>query len=139
MNIQLPVVLWTVICFLVLMLILKNLLFKPVFQVLDQRKKKLAEAEKKKEAIEALEKEHEIRLALFEADAKIQHENYIKSELKLIKIKSRTELEEAKNGRAARLDEARKNAEAEKEEIKNAFRESSDEIVKAFAKRLIEN
>ncbi len=139
MNIQLPVVLWTVICFLILMLILKNLLFKPVFQVLDQRKKKLAEAEKKKEAIEALEKEHEIRLALFEADAKIQHENYIKSELKLIKIKSRTELEEAKNGRAARLVEARKNAEAEKEEIKNAFRESSDEIVKAFAKRLIEN
>ena len=139
MNIQLPVVLWTVICFLVLMLILKNLLFKPVFQVLDNRKKKLAEAEKKKEAIEALEREHEIRLALFEADAKIQHENYIKSELKLIKIKSRTELEEAKNGRAARLDEARKNAEAEKEEIKNAFRESSDESVKAFAKRLIEN
>ncbi len=139
MNIQLPVVLWTVICFLILMLILKNLLFKPVFQVLDRRKKKLAEAEKKKEAIEALEKEHEIRLALFEEDAKIQHENYIKSELKLIKIKSRTELEEAKNGRAARLVEARKNAEAEKEEIKNAFRESSDEIVKAFAKRLIEN
>ena len=139
MNIQLPVVLWTVICFLLLMLILKNLLFKPVFAVLDQRKKKLEQAQKKQEAIDAVIKEHEARLALFEEDAKIQRENYIKSELKLIKIKSRTELEEAKNGRAARLDEARKNAEAEKEAIRSSFRESSDEIVKAFAKRLIEN
>ena len=89
MNIQLPVLLWTVICFVVLMFILKNLLFKPVFQMLDQRKAKIAAAQKKKEDIYALHKEHEQRLALLEAYAKIQRENYIKSELKLIKIRSR--------------------------------------------------
>ena len=139
MNIQLPVVLWTVICFILLMLILKNLLFKPVFRVLDQRKAKIASAQKKKEEIEAIEKEHEKRLALFEEDARIQRENYIKSELKLIKISSRSALETAKSGRAARLDNARHSTAAVKEEIRKAFREASDEIVKAFAQRLIEN
>ena len=139
MNIQLPVVLWTVICFLVLMLILKNLLFKPVFEVLDRRKEKIAAAKRKQEEIAALEKEHEKRLALLEEDAKIQRENYIKSELKLIKIRSRTGLEAAKSGRAARIDDARRDAAAEKEEIRKAFRSSSDEIVKAFAQRLIDN
>ncbi len=139
MNIQLPVVLWTVICFLLLMLILKNLLFKPVFQVLDKRKEKIAAAKKKTEELAAMEKEHEARLAIFREDAKIQHENYVKSELKLIKISSRTELEAAKNGRAARLDEARRSTAAEKEEIRKAFQSASDEIVKAFAQRLIDN
>ena len=139
MNIQLPVVLWTVICFLVLMLVLRNLLFRPVFRILDQRKEKIAAAAKKKEEIAALEKEHEEKLALLEEDAKIQRENYIKSELKLVKIKSRQELEDAKSGRAARLDETRKNTAEAKEEIRKAFSRSSDEIVKAFAQRLIEN
>ncbi len=139
MNIQLPVVLWTVICFLLLMLILKNLLFKPVFEVMDKRKEKIANAKKKQAEIKALAKEHQERLAILEEDAKIQRENYIKSELKLIKIKSKTELEEAKNGRVTRLDEARISAENEKEEIKAAFHKSSDEIVKAFANQLIKS
>ena len=126
MNIQLPVLLWTVICFLVLMLVLRNLLFRPIFRILDQRKEKIAAAARKKEEIAALEKEHEEKLALLEEDAKIQRENYIKSELKLIKIKNRQDLEDAKSGRAARLAETRKNTAEAKEEIRKAFSSSSE-------------
>ena len=57
MNFQLSVIIWTVICFLILMAILKNLLFEPVLKVLDGRKEKLeaarakrAETEKKRSA-----------------------------------------------------------------------------------------
>ena len=48
MNIQLSVVLWTIICFVLLMLILHNLLFKPVLKVLDARREKIENVAAKK-------------------------------------------------------------------------------------------
>mgnify|MGYP002517687712 CR=1 FL=1 len=36
MNIQISVIIWTVICFVALMLILRNLLFKPLLDVMDK-------------------------------------------------------------------------------------------------------
>ena len=49
MNIQLPVMLWTVICFFVLMLVLDRLLFRPVLGMMHNRRKKMeyAAAERK--------------------------------------------------------------------------------------------
>ena len=47
MNIQPSVIVWTVICFLLLMIILKNLLFTPVLKMLDSRKAKVEAADKK--------------------------------------------------------------------------------------------
>ena len=52
MNIQVSVVLWTIICFVLLMLILHNLLFKPVLKVLDARREKIVNAAAKKAARE---------------------------------------------------------------------------------------
>ncbi len=137
MNIQLPVVLWTVICFLLLMLILRNLLFKPVLRVLDARKERIALAQKKKEELEALTKEHEKRLEIINEDAKIQRNNFINGELKLIRIQSKTQIEEEKAARFARVEEYKRVTETEKEAIKQHFSESVDEIAKAFAERLI--
>lgn len=136
MTIQPSVVIWTVICFILLMLILKYLLFNPIFEVMDKRKKRLQDAKKKLQEVEAAKYEHEKRLEIIEADAKIQRENLIKSELKMIQVKSKTELEEARNGRAERLEKAKDDAEKEKEAIRSTFLLSSDEIAKAFADRL---
>lgn len=44
MNIQVSVILWTVICFLALMLILQKLLFAPMFKCMDAREKRVADA-----------------------------------------------------------------------------------------------
>lgn len=137
MNIQLPVVIWTVICFLLLMLILKSLLFKPVLEVLDKRKERLARAEQKKAQIDALNAEHEKMLAIIREDEKIQRENYINGELKLIRIENKTRTEEEKNARFARVEEYKKVTEAEMEEIKKYFSESAEDIAKIFADRLI--
>ncbi len=49
MNIQISVMVWTVICFLLLTLILRNLLFKPLLSCMDQREKKISDARRKQQ------------------------------------------------------------------------------------------
>lgn len=136
MNIQLPVILWTVICFLLLMVILRNLLFKPVLALLDSRKKKLSDAKEKLETEKALTGEHEKRLAIIEEDAKIRRDNYIKSELEIIRIKSKEDIEKAKADRLKNTEEYKAVTEKEKEKIIEVYNKSSEEIVKAFADSL---
>ena len=52
MTIQISIAIWTVICFILLMIILRNFLFKPVLKVLDDRKQRLENARlKEKEQI----------------------------------------------------------------------------------------
>lgn len=137
MNIQFSVVIWTVICFLVLMAVLKFLLFTPVIELLDKRKEKINNARLKKEKEAEIIKEHEIRLAIIEEDKKIQQENLIKSELELIRVKNKQDTEDAKARRLERTEAYINKTEKEKEDIRNTFISSSDKIVKAFADRLI--
>jgi len=137
MNIQLPVVIWTVICFLVLMLILKFLLFAPVLSLLDKRKEKIRLASEKKAQIDALNREYGQRIEILKEDAKIQRENYIKGELKLIRVKNKTDIDEAKAARFSLVEDYKIRTETEKEEIKQQFSSSAQEIAKVFADRLI--
>ena len=55
MSFQPSIMVWTVICFLVLMLILKNLLFKPVLKVMDSRNEKI-------QAVETLVADQKVQL-----------------------------------------------------------------------------
>ena len=45
LSIQVSLILWTVICFFLLLLILRNLLFKPMLACMDARRKKISDAE----------------------------------------------------------------------------------------------
>ena len=74
MNIQPSIIVWTVICFLLLTVILKNLLFTPVLRILDSRKEKVESADKKLKDIEnitAEEKLNQCDIKRFSADEKI--------------------------------------------------------------------
>ena len=66
MSIQPSLIIWTVICFLVFALIIDKLLFVPVTEVIDKRKKRIADAESKaradRETLEAAEREHDAKL-----------------------------------------------------------------------------
>lgn len=66
MSIQPSLIIWTVICFLVFALITDKLLFVPVAAVIDKRKKRIADAERKarseRETLEAAEREHDAKL-----------------------------------------------------------------------------
>ena len=59
MSIQISVIIWTVICFLLLMLILKNWLFKPVLEVMEKRRNRIEKANEKKLEAQRLTVEHE--------------------------------------------------------------------------------
>ena len=59
MTVQLPVLLWTVICFGALVLILNNLLFKPMLAFMDRRNERIRLAAEKKEANERALREAE--------------------------------------------------------------------------------
>ena len=60
MNIQISVTVWTVICFVVLMLVLNNLLFKPLLSVMDKRRERIESAKAKKAEADRLTEEHEV-------------------------------------------------------------------------------
>lgn len=49
MTIQIPILLWTVICFVLFVLIVNNFLFKPLLAVMDKRQEKIQKAQQKKE------------------------------------------------------------------------------------------
>ena len=57
MTIQIPIVLWAIISFIVLMLILNRFLYKPVLAVLDARRKRIEEAARMKAEMEPPEAE----------------------------------------------------------------------------------
>ena len=63
MNFQPSVIIWTVICFLLLTVILRNLLFAPVLKILDERNERIEAAKGKKAEIEKLTRENEEYLA----------------------------------------------------------------------------
>lgn len=63
MNIQISVLLWTVICFLLLMLILQKLLFQPILKCMDARESKIETAKQKKRDAEQAAEEAKAALA----------------------------------------------------------------------------
>ena len=62
MTIQISVLIWTIICFLVFVLILDFLLFKPVLKLLDSRRERIQKAAAKKAEYERLSGEQEALL-----------------------------------------------------------------------------
>ena len=78
MTIQISVVIWTIICFVLLMLILNNLLFKPVLDIMDKRREKIAAAKAKKAERESLIAENERLVAEKKAEHKANEKKLIK-------------------------------------------------------------
>ena len=98
MSIQISVIIWTVICFLLLMLILKNWLFKPVLEVMEKRQARIDKAKEKQLEIERHIVEHEKVLReqkiAFEKEQKLKADEEIES----IQLHSKKRVEAAKKG-----------------------------------------
>ena len=95
MNIQPSVMVWTVICFLLLTVILKKLLFTPVLNMMDSRREKIQAAAKKKEDIGKLILEHEIQTEKEKALAEEKNRKETKQKLEQIQLQSKKEIEAA--------------------------------------------
>ncbi len=95
MNIQPSIMVWTVICFLLLTVILKNLLFTPVLKVIDSRHAKTQAAKEKKETIEKLILENKTQTEKAKVLAEEKKRKQAKQKLEQIQLQGKKEIEAA--------------------------------------------
>ena len=136
MTIQFSVTLWTVICLVLLMLILGNLLFKPILRVMDARQEKIDSAAAKKAAIEEAEREHAAMRLEKEAAFLETRQRQLADEIETIRAESKKSVESAKEDRLRLVDEYRARTEAEQAEILRALSVHTEELAAAFADSL---
>ena len=138
MTIQLSVLVWTIICFVLLMLILHHLLFQPVLKVMDDRKARIQSAAKKKAEHERLTEQNAAALREREAARLAARRRQIKEQIETIRQQSKKTLEDAKDKRLRAVDNYRRQAEAERVEILITLSAHAAELAAAFAESVIE-
>ena len=139
MSIQPSVVVWTVICFVLLMIILKNLLFKPVLEVLDKRKEKIDAAAKKLRDIESITAENERRLASEKARAEAESVAAAKEKVQQIQSQGKKEIQNAQRKCLSDIDEYRNGITEEYDKIVYSVAPKMETAAAIFAKNIISN
>lgn len=137
MSIQISVVIWTVICFLLLMVILQNLLFKPVLEVIEKRRLRIEKAKERQAEAERLsaefkEKNDEIRLA-FEKEQKMLTD----AEVEKINAESKKAVESARTNRLSTYETYRNECAEEYSKILATAETTTKQIAETFADRII--
>ena len=137
MSIQISVIIWTVICFLLLMLILHNWLFKPVLEVMEKRRNRIEKAKEKQLEIQRLSAEHESMLA--EQKKTFLKEQKAKADMKIEKIQadSKKSVDSARTVRLNTYETYREECAKEYSRILSNAEKSTEQIAEIFADRLI--
>lgn len=137
MSIQISVIVWTVICFLLLMLILKNWLFKPVLEVMEKRQVRIQQAKDKQLEIQCLIAKHKKMLEdqklAFEKEQKIK----VNEEIESIQLHSKQRVEAAKATRLSSYETYREECAKEYSRILSTAEKSTEQIAEIFTERLI--
>ncbi len=139
MTIQPSVAIWTVICFCALYLILKNLLFRPVLKLMDEREKKIGDAAREKEdaRIRAEEKQRLAAAARKEAEERALAERQEKTEA--LRTEMKKQLEDAKAEHFAKVEAFRLNTEAEFDAEMKEAEPFTERAAALFLSHLFEN
>lgn len=137
MTIQLSVTVWTVICFIALMLILKNLLFKPVLKIMDQRKERIADAAKKLSEIEKINQEHSELIKQKKIEFEKEQRLKLKTELNQAREDSIKHIDKAKQERLSSVDACLELTERQHNEILETLSVHTMDIACSFADSII--
>ena len=137
MNIQPSIMVWTVICFLLLCVILKNLLFDPVLKVIDSRHEKTEAAKEKKRKFEDLVSEHEVQLEKEKILAEERNRKLAKQRLEQIQLQSKKEIEDAQRQCLADVQKYREDIIDEREKIVSSVAPKMETAAALFAKNII--
>ena len=138
MTIQLPVLLWTIICFAGAMLILHHLLFKPVLRVMDARRERIENAAGKKAEYERLAAENEALWKQRQADFLAAEQTRQREEAEGAREAGKKAIEAAREEQLRTTDEFKRETEAEHIRILNALSVHADALAAAFAESIIE-
>lgn len=139
MSIQPSVIVWTVICFLLLTVILKNLLFTPVLKVLDSRKEKVEAADKKLREIEKITAENENRIAEEKLRAEAESIAQAKETVQQIQSRGKKEIENAQRKCLSDIQEYREGVTGEYDKIVYSVAPKMETAAAIFAKNIISN
>lgn len=137
MNIQISVVIWTVICFALLMVILRNLLFKPLLKVMDERSVRLENARKKKSEIDEAIREQEEKLCQQQTDYLEKQKKEISERLASVQAESKNAVIEARRKSLSDVKAYRKSMDAEREKTVSDVSANAKSIAEAFARQII--
>ena len=125
-NIQLSVIIWTVICFSLLMLILSNWFLRPVLSVLDKRRKALENARAKKAECARIAEEQAKELEEKKAEYALALEAEARAEVARIQANERNDLKLAHT-------KSLENIDAYREELENNHRQIVDDLTPKMA------
>lgn len=139
MNIQPSVIVWTVICFLLLTVILKNLLFTPVLDILDKRKEKIDRAEKKLRDIESIKAENERYLASEKERAEAESIAEAKETVQQIQSHGKKDIEAAHRKSLSDIEEYRNDIKGEYDKIVYSVAPKMETAAAIFVKNIISN
>lgn len=137
MTIQLSITVWTIICFFLLTVILKNLLFKPVLSVMDKRQARIDAANAKKAEHERLVAEHEKNLEEKRAELEAQQKKQIKEKVESIRQDSKKAVEDARRARMREVEDYRAKNDTDRTEILYDLSTHTTELARLFADRLV--
>lgn len=137
MTIQLSVTIWTIICFVLLMLILNFLLFKPVLKVMDERRARIEKAAQKKAENERLESEYASMVAEKEKEFLKEQKKLAKKEIEDIRLNTRKAIDVEKKERIQSVEAYRIRSKEEQEELLNMLSVHVEDLATTFANSLI--
>ncbi len=137
MSIQPSIMVWTVICFLLLIVILKNLLFTPVLKVMDDRRERIKSAKEKKENIEKLIQENEELTEKQKVLAAEKRRTEEKNKLEQIQLQGKKEIEVAQRQCLADIQKYREDIVREHDEIVYSVAPKMETAAALFAKNII--
>ncbi len=131
-EIQPSLIVWTVICFFILMLTLDKLLLKPILKLMDDRQKKIDFAELKKNKLEESIKLNEEQKQKFISDMtqKLQKEKEEAKQRMITEWERR--LSETSDMKQKNIDEYRSKLENEKKVISTEIDSRTDELAEKF-------
>ena len=138
MTIQLSVLVWTIICFGLLMLILHHLLFQPVLKVMDDRKARLRSAAEKKAEYERITEKNAAALREKEAARLAAQHRQLKEQIETIRLDGKKAVEAANDERLRSVECFRQQTESERVEILITLSAHAAELAAAFAESVIE-
>ncbi len=136
MTIQLSVLIWTIICFCLLMLILNKLLFGPMLRFMDARQERIQRAREKQQQDQAACEE--ARLALQEAQAEAEKLRTRQEEQLVAQAREKAEqqLAQAREAHEQEIAAYARTLEQERSELKTKLDASVDTLAIAYANRL---
>ena len=137
MNIQISVVIWTVICFGLFILIINKLLFKPLLKVMDARREKIESAHAKAEEIKTAREAKLAQIAAKkEESAKLRSEQII-NEREALKQNFESEIKELYSEKEQKLESMKNENDTANSALDREISASIDDMVNAFAEKLV--